>query len=729
MAAPATESLTLPVLGMTCASCQHHVEEALRATAGVESAHVDLMAHRASVVFDPAMAAPEQLVEAIRGAGYDAVLPCPSDSAGAEDHDHADESAHKAWVTLAAGAAAMLLAMALGSQMSALDHALMRLFPWLYALPTSPLRWFLLVLTAFVVTWAGRGIYLNAIRALRHGTTNMNTLVGLGTSVAFLYSAYATVWPASGRDVYFDAVLLIIGFLLMGKALEVRAKRRALAARAAELTEHLTSMGPADPDVDRAALAQAEERWSEAGHEALLETVHADLEAGRGAVCQLTQARQPARAVWTEAIARALPFLRGWGCTAMAARANFPLTAGVVDLLVVDEASQCSIAQILPLAYRARRIVVVGDPNQLTPIVKLNRAHLENIADACGTTEVAMRQSSSSALTDSAFTAYAARAQRSHLLDEHYRCHPRIAAFINEHFYGGALRVLTDVSTFDEKPRGLSFINVDGRTERAPASGVFNIAEASAVTSWVQAHPDLTGTLGIVTPFAAQVSLIRHQLQKALGAEGFAAARITIGTAHAFQGGECDVVLFSLVLATDAPTGTAHWVEGQRNLINVAVSRAKRALVVFGDHAAIEELPVPTLHALVSSACVQDDQLATYASKDADVADVADLHSEAERRLYSALLRLGVPVQLKPVIEGYECDFTIHTPTGLLDIEVDGTQQTDERGRQRRQDLARDTILNAIGVLVIRIPAWRCLEDPEAALRELGRTWLRPMSR
>jgi Cu+-exporting ATPase len=230
VAAPATESLTLPVLGMTCASCQHHVEEALRATAGVESAHVDLMAHRASVVFDPAMAAPEQLVEAIRGAGYDAVLPRPSDSAGAQDQDHADESARKAWVTLAAGAAAMLLAMPLGSQMGALDHALMRLFPWLYALPTSPLRWFLLVLTAFVVVWAGRGIYLSAIRALRHGTTNMNTLVGLGTSVAFLYSAYATVWPASGRDVYFDAVLLIIGFLLMGKALEARAKRRALAA-------------------------------------------------------------------------------------------------------------------------------------------------------------------------------------------------------------------------------------------------------------------------------------------------------------------------------------------------------------------------------------------------------------------------------------------------------------------------------------------------------------------
>lgn len=82
MAARTRESLTLPVLGMTCASCQHHVEEALRATAGLESARVDLMAHRASVVFDPALAAPAQLVEAIREAGYDAVLPREGDDDG-----------------------------------------------------------------------------------------------------------------------------------------------------------------------------------------------------------------------------------------------------------------------------------------------------------------------------------------------------------------------------------------------------------------------------------------------------------------------------------------------------------------------------------------------------------------------------------------------------------------------------------------------------------------------
>jgi Cu+-exporting ATPase len=229
MATP-TESITLPILGMSCASCQQAVEKALRATKGVESAHVDLMSHRASVVFDPAQVAPAQLVEAVRASGYDAVLPRSGASPQTSSDASADGAERKALATIIVGAAAMLLAMPLGAEMGKLDHALMRVFPWLYALPPELLRWFLLLLTAAMMVWAGRGIYLSAARGLRHGNTNMNTLVSLGTGVAFLYSAASTIWPAAGRQVYFDAVLLIIGFLLLGKALESRAKRRALAA-------------------------------------------------------------------------------------------------------------------------------------------------------------------------------------------------------------------------------------------------------------------------------------------------------------------------------------------------------------------------------------------------------------------------------------------------------------------------------------------------------------------
>ena len=227
------ETLTLPVLGMTCASCQRHVEQALRAAAGVDEARVDLMAHRASVVFDPAVARPEALVEAVRRAGYDAVLPRRDAKAG-EVEKAAPELSRRAWTALVAGAVAMVLAMPLdmqpGTAMSLPDRLLMRAVPWLYTLPANGLRWALLVLTAVIAAWAGRGIYLSAARGLRHGTTNMNTLVSLGTAVAFAYSAYATIWPGPGRLVYYDAVLLILGFLLLGKALEARAKHRALSA-------------------------------------------------------------------------------------------------------------------------------------------------------------------------------------------------------------------------------------------------------------------------------------------------------------------------------------------------------------------------------------------------------------------------------------------------------------------------------------------------------------------
>jgi len=223
------ESIVLPVLGMTCAACQHHVEEALQASAGVASAHVDLMRHRATVEFDPGVTGPERLIQAIRDSGYDAVLP-RGEAASAEPSVE-DKGGLKAAATIVAGAAAMLFSMPLGAMGGAGDRALMSLIPWLYRLPQTPLRCTLLVTTGALAVWAGRGIYLSAWKALLHRETNMNTLVSLGTGVAFAYSAAVTIEPGDGSgNVYFDSVLMILGFLLLGKWLEARARHGALAA-------------------------------------------------------------------------------------------------------------------------------------------------------------------------------------------------------------------------------------------------------------------------------------------------------------------------------------------------------------------------------------------------------------------------------------------------------------------------------------------------------------------
>jgi len=180
------------------------------------------MRHRAAVEFDPLLTEPAQLIQAIRGSGYDAVLPRSADSTS-QKNDAELKAGWKAAATIAAGAAAMLFSMPMAtSDMSGIE--------WVIALPTSQVRWALLIVTAVLAVWAGRAIYRSAWKALLHGETNMNTLVSLGTGVAFAYSAYVTLRPASGGNVYFDSVLLILGFLLLGKWLEARARHRALAS-------------------------------------------------------------------------------------------------------------------------------------------------------------------------------------------------------------------------------------------------------------------------------------------------------------------------------------------------------------------------------------------------------------------------------------------------------------------------------------------------------------------
>ncbi len=119
-----------------------------------------------------------------------------------------------------------------------IDPALRRVLPWLFSISGNSIRWFLFVLSAFIIGWAGHRFYVKAWSALLHKTADMNTLVALGTGAAFLYSAAITVAPgffiAHGiaPDVYYEAGLLIIGLVLAGNTLESRAKgKTALALR------------------------------------------------------------------------------------------------------------------------------------------------------------------------------------------------------------------------------------------------------------------------------------------------------------------------------------------------------------------------------------------------------------------------------------------------------------------------------------------------------------------
>jgi Cu+-exporting ATPase len=204
---------------MTCAACQARVQRALTAEPGVIDASVNLVTKSAAVRYDPAAVSPERLIEAVRATGYEAELPATDESSAdatsrredAEERE-ARELAIKATVSVVAGIVSMGISMLLMGNVLA--------------------NYGLLGLTAAILAWAGRDIYRRAWKAVRHRSADMNTLVALGTGSAFLYSVIATIAPnlfarnGIAPDVYYEAVIFIIGLVLAGRAIEARARRK-----------------------------------------------------------------------------------------------------------------------------------------------------------------------------------------------------------------------------------------------------------------------------------------------------------------------------------------------------------------------------------------------------------------------------------------------------------------------------------------------------------------------
>ena len=258
-AGPSPEQATLRITGMTCAACQSFVERTLTEQPGVVDAHVNLMTENATVHYDAAATSPAALAEAVRSTGYGAELPAPGRSLLDEQESEEREQEleyrellRKTWVSIVAGALAMLLSMPLMSAgmaglhhtedpllrwtMRSLDPTMRRVLPFLYSVSAGVLRYSLLALTTFIVLWAGRRFYSKAWSAARHRTADMNTLIALGTGAAYVYSAAATLAPGFfvghgiAPDVYYEAVILIIALILAGNTLESRARRRTAAA-------------------------------------------------------------------------------------------------------------------------------------------------------------------------------------------------------------------------------------------------------------------------------------------------------------------------------------------------------------------------------------------------------------------------------------------------------------------------------------------------------------------
>ncbi len=210
-------TVRLSISGMSCAGCVKSVEDALRAVPGVREASVNL-AERSAVVVGTAPAG--ALIEAVRGAGYDA-----AELTGLDDDERRERQEREHYRRLMRQ---FVVATAWGLPL--LAGAYLDWFPG-YATPGGRLFWLAAgLVTAAVMYYSGRHFFIGAWKAFRAHNANMDTLIALGTGNAWLYSMGVALFPdlvpEVAREAYYDAAAIIIGFINLGQALEMRARGR-----------------------------------------------------------------------------------------------------------------------------------------------------------------------------------------------------------------------------------------------------------------------------------------------------------------------------------------------------------------------------------------------------------------------------------------------------------------------------------------------------------------------
>ncbi|WP_343307395.1 heavy metal translocating P-type ATPase [Chitinophaga niabensis] len=203
---------TFPVLEMTCAACAVSVESMLKSAPGVKDAGVNFANQTAWVQYDPTAATPETLQKTVRSIGYDLVI-------DKDNQDEVKEEAQRRHYN-------EVKQRTIWSSILSLPIVIIGMF--FMDMPYG--NWIMMLLATPVVFFFGRNFFVNAWKQLKHGKANMDTLVALSTGIAWIFSAFNTIYPEFWHQrglhphVYFEAAAVVIAFISLGKLLEEKAK-------------------------------------------------------------------------------------------------------------------------------------------------------------------------------------------------------------------------------------------------------------------------------------------------------------------------------------------------------------------------------------------------------------------------------------------------------------------------------------------------------------------------
>ncbi len=412
-----------------------------------------------------------------------------------------------------------------------------------------------------------------------------------------------------------------------------------------------------------------------------------------------------------------LPGLPLWTVTNLSVRREVPRRAAAFDLAIIDEAGQCNPAAVLPLLFRSKRAMFVGDPQQLRPIGSLARNKEEFLRRKYGFsgTEFSRFAFSGRSAYDLANDALVESDGHAFLLREHYRCHPAIASFFNSQFYDGQLIVRTSAGRQKGSRQGISWTHVQGGSQ-VHGSSRWHPPQVESIVAELESLDErgFDGTVGVVTPFREHAKRIRDRAHQALGPSRLKRWDFICETADKFQGGERDLILFGLVGGGEAATATPKFYLRERNRFNVAVSRAKVHLHVFGDEKWAQSCGISVLSDLLAAARAAESGLDTAVRNDL-------VGPVWEPRLAEELQAHGIEFRQQYPSQGFFLDFALFPSDGRkVNVEVDGeSYHRDRDGNLRAEDVRRDLILRSDGWTVQRFWVYELRENMEACISKI----------
>ncbi len=252
------------------------------------------------------------------------------------------------------------------------------------------------------------------------------------------------------------------------------------------------------------------------------------------------------------------------------------------DICIIDEAGQCNVATSLISIIRAKKLILVGDIQQLQPVITLensNNEYYKNLYDVDDVFDYKNNSIYSTMISN-------APRYKETLLNEHYRCAYDIINFCNKKYY----KKMLDIKNEKDKQNHLFVIDVS--FDNYDLGKNVSSQEILKILNLLEKFKNQNKSIGIITPYVAQKRYLMDKIKQ----ENFKNVEVSIGTIHTFQGNEKDIIIFSTTINKNTKIGTYRWLKNNKQLINVAVSRAKEEFYLLTNIKKLEELHYKTTY-------------------------------------------------------------------------------------------------------------------------------------